>query len=465
LLSPAAGSLVAEARPTFRWKQIVGERILHRLTVAELRQGQTLEEALTANPPVIDRRDLAENLFQFPERGTQLVAEKVYAWRVTAFDLSGKEVSYGGPSFFGVKKWPMWILCAFVLSSANLDFCIGQMSGLTVGTALMTGTGPYTWIVSTTPLASGQTLSPTITIPASALPTTPGTYTYTLTVTRGNCAQMVNFTVVVDVQPVAGTITVTPDPPATQLPLCAGEAAILTLNGQSIPGLVEWYSSTNPNPTTFFVPANLISTGNTTQNTNPLNTTTYFGVQVSSLNGACPSANTIVQVPVKPPHGPVTISGPQVLCVGASATVNVTSGSAGCTTLQWYCDGVPCGPNLPSMTVLPFPTYSDTDPVNYQLDCYDGCSTVSSNILTIQPDLLAVDITGPCCPCKGQKIQLCAQPINGTPPYQYQWSPNAGGMMTQCTLVIPNTTTTYSVTVTDANGCHAMDSFTATVCP
>jgi trimeric autotransporter adhesin len=310
---------------------------------------------------------------------------------------------------------------------------------------------------------SGSSISSTITIPPGVLPTTPGTYTYTLTVTDGTCTQTANFTLVVDAQPVAGTITVTPDPPATQLPLCPGQDAVLTLNGQSVPGLVQWYSSTNPN--NFFVLANMISTGNTTQNTNPLNTTTYFGVQVSSLNGVCPPDYTIVQVPVKPPHGPVTISGPSIVCVNASATLNVASGSAGCTSFQWYCDGAPCGSNSPSMTVIPFTNYTDTDPVNYQLDCFDGCSTVSSNIITIQPDLLAVDITGPCCPCKGQKIQLCAQPVNGTPQYQYLWSPNAGGVTTQCTLVIPNNTTTYSVTVHDANNCHASNSFTATVCP
>jgi len=431
----------------------------------ELRPKQTLDEALTKSESVIERRDLAENSFQFPERGAQLVTEKVYAWRVIAFDLSGKEVSRSGPSFFGVNKWPTWTFCTLLLYSSNFDYCIDPLSQLTVAFALMTGTGSYNWIlVQTSGLGtsggSGSTTSSTITIPANALPTSPGTYTYTLTVTSGTCTKTVNFTVVVYPSPVAGTITVTslPSPP-----ICPGDDAVLTLSGQSVPGQIQWYSSTLPG--NVFSNPIVGATNNTVQNTNPLGTTTYFGVLVSSPYAACPPASTIVQVVVKPPHGPVTISGPPVLCVGASATVNVTSGGAGCTSFQWYCDGAPCGPNLPSMTVLPFTTYTDTDPVNYQLDCFDGCSTVSSNIITIQPDLLAVKITGPCCPCKGQKIQLCAQPVNGTPPYQYHWSPNAGGVMTQCTLVIPNITTTYSVTVKDANNCQAMDSFTAIVCP
>ncbi|HJP95161.1 MAG TPA: hypothetical protein VJ875_24635 [Pyrinomonadaceae bacterium] len=459
LLSPATGSLITEARPMFRWTlsnpRRGVQRVLYELKIVELRQAQTLDEALTTNPSVIDRRDLAGNSFQFPERGTQLVAERVYAWRVTAFDPNGKEVGHSGASFFGVNKWPTWTFCSLILSTANLDYCIGQMKGLAVGTALMTGTGPYSWTLTGATTGTGQSFSSTITIPAGSLPQTPGTYTLTLTVTRGNCTQTANFTVVVDVPPVAGTITVTPDPPATQLPLCPGQDAILTLNGQSSPGLIQWYSSLNQ--TSVFNNPIAGASNNTTQYTNPLSATTYFGVQVSSVNGACPPAYTTVPVFVKPPHGPVTISGPPIICVGASATLTVTSGSAGCTSFQWFCDGAPCGPNSSSMTV--------TDPGNYLVECFDGCATVPSNMITIQQDLLAVTITGPCCPCKGQKIKLCAQPVNGTPPYNYQWTANAGGGVTQCTLVIPVNTTTYSVTVTDANGCQAMDSFTATVCP
>jgi hypothetical protein len=336
--------------------------------------------------------------------------------------------------------------------SASFDYCIGPMSGLTVAVALMTGSGPYFWTLTQTngPVSSGSSGS-AIFIPSNNLPSTPGTYTFTLTVTRGGCSQTANLTVTVDVQPVAGTITVAPT-----TPLCAGDDAVLMLSGQSVPGLFQWYSSVNPSN----VFSNPISgaVNNTTQNTNPLpGGTTYFGVEVSSPNGACPPAQTIVPVFVKPPHGPVTISGPSVLCVGASATLNVTSGGAGCTNFQWYCDGVPCGSNASSINV--------TDPGNYSVECFDGCATVSSNTITIQPDLLAVTISGPCCPCSGQKIKLCAQPANGTQPYNYQWSSNAGGGNTQCTLVIPAFTTTYSVIVTDANNCKASDSFTVTVCP
>jgi hypothetical protein len=464
LLSPATGSLIAEARPIFRWKlssrPAGAQKVFYRLSIVELRQGQTLEEALRKNPPVLERRDLAQDSFQLPASGA-LITGKAYAWRVTAFEPNGKEAAGSGGSFFGVGTWPNWTFCALLMYAPSFNYCIGSMPGLTVAFALMTGTGSYFWTLTQTSGSgsyggSSSSGSPTIFIPPTFLPTMPGTYTFTLTVTRatssGTCTQTANLTIVVDVQPVAGTITVTPAKPL----YCPGEDAVLTLNGQSVPGFIQWYSASSLN--TLFSNPIVGAFGNTTQNTNPLpSATTYFGVQVSSPNGACPPAYASVQLNVQPPHGPVTISGPSVLCVGASGTLNVVSGGAGCTNFQWYCDGLPCGSNSPSITV--------TDPGNYSVECSDNCGTVMSNVITIQPDLLAVSISGLCCPCKGQKIQLCANPVNGTPPYNYQWSANAGGGQTQCKLVIPVVTTTYSVTVTDANGCQATNSFTATVCP
>src|SRR6185295_10028574 len=128
------------------------------------RPKQTLDEALGKNPPVMERRNLTEDSFQFPERGVQLVASRVYAWRVTASDQNGKEVSRSGASFFGLSKWPPWTFCALIMYSSSFNFCIGQMSGLTVAIAFMTGTGPYFWTLTQTngPSSSGSSGSPAI---------------------------------------------------------------------------------------------------------------------------------------------------------------------------------------------------------------------------------------------------------------------------------------------------------------
>jgi len=321
-------------------------------------------------------------------------------------------------------------------------------------TVTLTGNQPgttWTWAPAVaSPNTASFTDTPGTTTTYQAVVQWPG-----VTFPPGTCpAAQPAVTVVVDQKPVAGTITATP---AT---ICPGDDSVLTLTGQT--GNVQWYSSTNPNPGTFFTPANLLSgaTNNTTENSNILNVTTYFGVQVSSPNGVCPPVTSAV-VPVtvsQPPPAPV-ITGPNFICLNGSATLTAPPLPPG-STYQWYCNGEPCGTNSTTMTV--------TEPGNYWVDISWSalnkiCGTVSSNIITIQPDLLAVDIKGPCCPCKGQKAQLCAVVTNGKAPYTYSW--NNGAPPTACITFTANATTTYTVTVTDANGCKASKSFTITVCP
>lgn len=62
--------------------------------------------------------------------------------------------------------------------------------------------------------------------------------------------------------------------------------------------------------------------------------------------------------------------------------------------------------------------------------------------------------------CPGDVTTLSASPANGLAPYQYVWS---SGDTTQTTDIAPITTTTYSVTMTDANGCEGIDEVVVTV--
>jgi gliding motility-associated-like protein len=61
----------------------------------------------------------------------------------------------------------------------------------------------------------------------------------------------------------------------------------------------------------------------------------------------------------------------------------------------------------------------------------------------------------------GQSTVLTGTPNGGTPDYTYSWTP--GGANTASTTVSPTETTTYTVKVTDANGCMATDVITITV--
>jgi gliding motility-associated-like protein len=55
--------------------------------------------------------------------------------------------------------------------------------------------------------------------------------------------------------------------------------------------------------------------------------------------------------------------------------------------------------------------------------------------------------------CIGQLSQIYAVGFGGTPPYSYSWNPSSLGTAAGPFTVTPSTSTNYTVTVTDANGC------------
>jgi hypothetical protein len=58
---------------------------------------------------------------------------------------------------------------------------------------------------------------------------------------------------------------------------------------------------------------------------------------------------------------------------------------------------------------------------------------------------------------------LTGEASGGIPPYTYSWSPGASAPNKAITQVCPTTTTTYTLTVTDANGCTSADGITVFV--
>ncbi len=80
----------------------------------------------------------------------------------------------------------------------------------------------------------------------------------------------------------------------------------------------------------------------------------------------------------------------------------------------------------------------------------DGCTATASVTIT-EPTKLVVTASGPQTDCSGAPANLFSTATGGTAPYIYSWSP-AGGT-TSNTTTNPLSSTTYTVTVTDANGC------------
>ncbi|MFZ1751177.1 MAG: T9SS type A sorting domain-containing protein [Saprospiraceae bacterium] len=185
--------------------------------------------------------------------------------------------------------------------------------------------------------------------------------------------------------------------------------------------------------------------GNT--DTNPINSasinvcpreTTTYTVTVTNDKGCKNSASVTVTVRDLPNP---TITGKNILCIGESTTLT----GAGGTSYLWSNGDISA-----SIHVSPIVT------TTYGLTVTDanGCKGTSSYTVTVHP-LPNVAILGNSSICQGESIGMIA-----TGGVLYQWS---NGATTANILVSPTVNTTYTVTVTDINGCNATQSKTVTV--
>ncbi len=114
-------------------------------------------------------------------------------------------------------------------------------------------------------------------------------------------------------------------------------------------------------------------------------------------------------------------------------------------------------------------TYSiDVDPsedTSYNVEVTDVCGVSASgdvNVTVLQdpPPVVLMDMPDINVECPGDLTQLTSEVISGSPNYGYVWSTTAN---TQNTIVNPQTTTVYTVEVTDACFQTAIDSITVIV--
>ena len=92
----------------------------------------------------------------------------------------------------------------------------------------------------------------------------------------------------------------------------------------------------------------------------------------------------------------------------------------------------------------------------------NGCSATLTYTVT-QPPATALALTGNNTICAGGSTTITATPSGGTAPYTVSWSNSLPNGLSQ--PVSPPTTTTYTATLTDANGCSITQTFTVTVAP
>ena len=180
----------------------------------------------------------------------------------------------------------------------------------------------------------------------------------------------------------------------------------------------------------------LWSTGATTQSIN-VTTAGSYTVQVTNANEclSAPSAATIVKVNSLPVTPTITASGPTTFCAGGSVTLTSSAGS----TYLWS-----TGATTASINVTIAGSYT------VKVANASGCQSVESvpTVVTVNalPATPTISAGGPTTFCEGGNVTLTSSPGS-----TYLWSTGA-------TTPSINVTTagSYTVRVTDANGCQSL---------
>ncbi len=289
--------------------------------------------------------------------------------------------------------------------SGDLNICAGESTTLTA-----TGGASYLW-------SNGAT-----TASINVNPTTTTSYTVTATNAAG-CTGSATVTVIVNPLPTAAI--------SGDLEICIGQSTTLTASGGNS---YSW------------------STGATTAsiNVSPATTTSY-SVTVTNANG-CTDVETATVI--VNPLPTASISGDLNICTGQSTTLTATGG----TSFIWN-----TGATTASITVNPLFTTSYSVTVTNG----NGCTATASVSVNVGTGPTVEIMPGDVALCPGSCVMLMAIATGGQPNYTFAWSPGAGLSTTtgQQTLACPTVTTTYIVTVTDANGCTATNDITVTIKP
>lgn len=281
-------------------------------------------------------------------------------------------------------------------------------------TIISTGAVTYNWNPATVP-STGSTVT--------ASPTATTTYTVTGTDNIG-CRD--TAIAVVNVNPLP-TVTATP----RNTNICTGLSATLSATGAGATGSYSWTPGGGTGPSITVSPAS----------------TTTYTVTGTDANGCRDTSLAIVTI--SNPFSITVTASPQSICIGASSTLSV-SGAGPTGVYTW----TPGGMTGTSVAVNPTSTTTYTVTASNST----GCQDIDTVIVNVNP-LPSIQIS-PANPavCVGSCTNLT---VSGG--VTYLWNP--GGSTNAAINVCPASTSTYTVTGTDANGCINSDTSVVRVNP
>ena len=275
--------------------------------------------------------------------------------------------------------------------------------------------------------------------------------TYSVVNTFNGCnSDTVNQTVVVKPRPV-----VTLSSNAAQV--CSGLSVIVTISS-NVAGTTYTWSTTS----------GLFGTSPVIQDF-PVNPGNYLPVSVNYIvNGSaagCDGPTAFTTVVVKPV--PLVNAGLDKLfvsCAGVTVTLGGSPTAAGGTTPYQYAWSPAAGLSS-STSSNPVVSGINTDVV-YNVTVTDnaGCSGTDAALIDVSASSLSAEAGSGGYICAGSQdsVRLGGFPtaVGGDPIYTYSWAPSGGLNLTNIANpdAKPTNTTTYRLTVTDQNGCMAIDS-------
>lgn len=180
-----------------------------------------------------------------------------------------------------------------------------------------------------------------------------------------------------------------------------------------------------------------------------LTTQTITGLCPGTYSCVCSDANAVTTsgtyTVVSPSALTATTTAVNILCNGGTGTSTVTPGGG----TPGYSYSWSNGQTTLTTTGLTPGTYT----------CFvtdtNGCST-SQTVTITQPPPLTASTAGTPTSCGNSNGTITVTPTGGTGPYTYSWAPSGGNGSTASNL----SSGTYTVFITDANGCTQTSSFT-----